>query len=109
MRQADDLPLLGKVSKTFHEALIADLKAGAAAFGCAWLGRLAEQSEDVLGKGIAGHEFGRIVCELQIGSRFRICLPNVQCRRQSGARQKASIGHDAHSLLVDPARVNFPN
>ena len=76
MRQADEFPLFGELSKTFHETLIADLEARADAFARARLGRLTEQREDLHRKRIAGRKFGSIGREPEIGSRF--CIRQFQ-------------------------------
>jgi len=54
LSQAHDFVLVDELAESFDETLIADLKTGAEAIGGTWPGRLAEQSEDLAGKGIGG-------------------------------------------------------
>ena len=64
--------LLDELTKSFDKTLIADLKTGADAFGGAWLGRLAEQREDLIWKRIARHKLGSMGCQSQIRPGFRV-------------------------------------
>ena len=95
--------LLDECSKSFHETLISDLKTGADAFGGAWLGRLAEQSEDLLGKRIGRRNLGSIGrgSQSQIRTRFRI--REFHCQRPS-ARGGAVFG-GKHQLAMMPTQV----
>ena len=67
--------MLRELTKTFDETLIADLKSGADAFGRSWLGRLAEQREDLSRKRIGRRKLRSIGFgyQFQIWSRFRVC------------------------------------
>ena len=54
LRQADDLALFQELAQGFDEALVADLETGAEAVGSTRLGRLGQQSEELIEKRIAG-------------------------------------------------------
>ena len=99
LSQARDFALIDELTESFDETLIADLKTGADALGRARLGGLAEQSEDLLGKRIAGRNFGSIGREPQIGSRF--CIRQFQ-RQGAGTRGGAVFG-GKHQLAMMPA------
>ena len=76
LSQAYDFALVDELAESFDETLIADLKTGAEAIGGTWLGRLAEQDEDLFAKRIAaagGLSSMACGCEFQVWSRFGVC------------------------------------
>ena len=53
LSQAHDFVLVDELAESFDQTLIAYLEIGSDAFGSEWLGRLAEQNEDLFAKRIA--------------------------------------------------------
>ena len=75
LSQAHDFTLVDELAESFNEALIADLKTGSEAIGGAWLGRLAEQSEDLFGERIGCWGLRRMDrgCQFQVWPRVGVC------------------------------------